>query len=286
MMHCTSHYVECLGRQLHFTEWGHGHAQTVIAWHGLARTGRDFDELAARLSEHFRVICPDTLGRGLSEWSTEPQDEYHLAFYVQQAVALMDTVGVARAHWVGTSMGGAIAIHGLGHGPQWLKNRISRLVLNDMAPELADAAVERIKAYAGHPPQFARITELEGFLRQVYAPFGPLTDAQWQRMAETSWRRLENGAITTHYDPAMVGQFIHHSNDYDQWDAWETIDIPVLCLHGQLSDLILPTTITQMRHSGPGRLGLLEVIEVDGVGHAPALNTDQQIGWIHRFLKD
>ncbi len=105
----ASHYATCAGREIHFVEWGAGNGPAVIAWHGLARTGRDMDELAAHLSPRYRVICPDTLGRGLSQWSPQPQAEYTLAFYARLAADLMDHLGLASAHWVGTSMGGAIS---------------------------------------------------------------------------------------------------------------------------------------------------------------------------------
>ena len=104
----TSNYVTCAGRESHFTEWGAQHRRTVIAWHGLARTGRDMDELAEALSDRWRVICPDTLGRGFSQWSPDPGREYTLAFYARLATELFDRLGIERAHWVGTSMGGAI----------------------------------------------------------------------------------------------------------------------------------------------------------------------------------
>ena len=71
-MSFTSHYLRCEGRELHYTEWGAQHPETVIAWHGLARTGRDMDDLAAHLSQRWRVICPDTLGRGLSSGARSP----------------------------------------------------------------------------------------------------------------------------------------------------------------------------------------------------------------------
>jgi pimeloyl-ACP methyl ester carboxylesterase len=89
-MHFTSNYATCAGREIHFTEWGSEHPRTVIAWHGLARTGRDMDELAASLADRYRVICPDTLGRGLSQWSPDPGREYHLAFYARLAAELFD----------------------------------------------------------------------------------------------------------------------------------------------------------------------------------------------------
>ena len=174
-----SRYLMCEGRELHFMEWGADHKETVIAWHGLARTGRDMDELAAHLSSRYRVICPDTIGRGLSQWSPQPEREYCLAFYGHLALSLMEQLAIRECHWIGTSMGGALGIY-LAAGA--LKGRIRRLVLNDMGPKIADAAVERIKAYAGKPPQFDRVSELEQYFRTVYKPFGWLPDEQWRRL--------------------------------------------------------------------------------------------------------
>ena len=77
----TSHYRACQGRELHYTEWGAQHNEVVVAWHGLARTGRDMDDIAAHLASRYRVICPDALGRGLSQWSPLPDQEYQLSFY-------------------------------------------------------------------------------------------------------------------------------------------------------------------------------------------------------------
>ena len=106
----SSHYATCAGREIHYTEWGAGQRPTVIAWHGLARTGRDMDELAEHLSGRYRVICPDTIGRGFSQWSPDPHNEYTLAFYARLAAELFDRLGIESAHWVGTSMGGAIGM--------------------------------------------------------------------------------------------------------------------------------------------------------------------------------
>src|SRR4051812_10992824 len=179
----SSRYATCAGREIHYTEWGEDHGRTVIAWHGLARTGRDMDELAEHLSRRFRVICPDTLGRGLSQWSPDPSNEYTLAFYARIAADLMDRLGIRKAHWVGTSMGGAIGtVVAAGLAQPRTKGRILSLVLNDNAPKLADAALERIRAYAGNPPAFDTVAQLEAFFRQVYKPFGWLSDAQWRRL--------------------------------------------------------------------------------------------------------
>jgi len=273
----TSHYVACEGRELHYTEWGAGRAETVIAWHGLARTCRDMDEVAAHLSQRFRVICPDTLGRGLSEWSRDPEREYCLAFYVQQAVALVDQLGLHDFHWLGTSMGGAIGTLAAA-GP--LRGRIRRLVLNDNGPELAEAAIARIRGYAGRPAAFETVSELEQYFRKIYQPYGWLSDGQWRRLAETSTRRLPDGRVTPHYDPAMVMQFTHHADEYLLWDAWDSLTLPVLCLRGEHSDLLLPDVAGQMTQRGPRA----RVVTIAGCGHAPALNTVEQFELIERFF--
>jgi pimeloyl-ACP methyl ester carboxylesterase len=272
-----SRYVHCLGREVHVTEWGEAGAPTVVAWHGLARTGRDFDDFAAALSTRWHVVCPDTPGRGLSQWAPEPAREYCLDFYVDIAEALLDELGLQKVHWVGTSMGGAIGTLG---AATKLRGRIRRLVLNDNGPELAAPALERIKAYAGQPPSFATVTELERYFRDIYASFGVLSDAQWRALTEHSLRRLPDGRVTPHYDPALVQQFEHHPDDYELWAAWDRLDLPVLCLRGEQSTLLTAETAQAMRERGPRAA----VAVIPDCGHAPALNTPEQIGLIERFL--
>jgi pimeloyl-ACP methyl ester carboxylesterase len=273
----SSRYLVCEGRELHYTLWGAQHAATVIAWHGLARTGRDMDDIAAHLASRYRVICPDTIGRGLSQWSPAPEREYCMDFYGRLAVSLVDQLGIREFSWLGTSMGGAIGIH-LAAGP--LKGRLRRLVLNDIGPKLGEAAVERIRNYAGKPPQFNRVGELEQYFRTVYKPFGWLSDDQWRRLTETSTRRTAEGKVTPHYDPKMVLQFTEHPRDYDQWEAWDAIEAPTLCLRGEASDLLLPEVAEEMRSRGPRAV----VVTIPGCGHAPALNVPDQFALVERFL--
>jgi len=281
-MSMTSRYITVLGRELHYTEWGRGNRETIVMWHGLARTGRDFDDLAAPLSRRYRVLCPDTIGRGLSEWSADPDREYCLAFYARLAAAFCDALGIGTMHWVGTSMGGAIGIKAASRQDGALAGRIVKLVLNDNGPQLAAAAIERIKSYAGSPAAFARVSELEAYFRKIYTPYGMLTDREWTKLTETSVRRLPDGRVTPHYDPDMVRQFINYPSDYDLWPEYDALDIPVLCLRGAHSDLLLADTAQAMRERGPRA----RVVEIAGCGHAPALNVDAQIALVEAFLAE
>ncbi len=273
----ASRYLRCEGRELHYTEWGAPDAPPLVMWHGLARTGRDFDELAQALAPDYRIICPDTIGRGLSQWSPDPVAEYRLDFYARLARALLDGLALASVRWVGTSMGGAIGMHA---AATTLRDRISRLVVNDIGPELPRAAVRRILDYAGDPPAFDTVTELETWLRAAYKPYGWQSDEQWRRMAETSMRRLPDGRVTAHYDPAIVGQFSHHPDDYDRWSGYDSLRMPLLLLRGAESDLLLPEVAEAMTRRGPRA----QRIDFPDCGHAPALNVAPQIEAVRQFL--
>lgn len=281
-----SNYTQLAGREIHWMDWGPREGPVVIAWHGLARTSRDMDELAAHFAGRgFRVICPDTIGRGLSQWSPAPDEEYQLSFYARIAAALCDELKLTRVHWVGTSMGGAIGLVCAGGLVEpAMKGRIASLVLNDNAPQIAEAAVERIRSYAGKPPAFDTVVELEAFFRTVYKPYGWLSDAQWRRLTETSTRRLPDGRVTPHYDPAMVRQFSAHPDDYVLWPHYDAVEVPLLSLRGVESDLVLPETLDEMRRRGPGAKGRLQIIEVAGCGHAPALNVPAHLEPIEAFI--
>jgi len=278
-MAMTSNYLTCAGREIHYTERGQDNPETVIMWHGLARTGRDFDIAADLLARSYRVICPDTVGRGLSQWAEDPKKEYCLAFYGDIAVDLVSQLRIEKLRWVGTSMGGAIGIHLAGDR---LQGRISHLVINDIGPQLAPAAVERILIYAGSPPAVATMAQLEHMLRTIYEPFGYMSDEEWRSMAESSSRRLENGKWTIHYDPKMVEQFVHHPTDYDQWDTYDRVTAKTLLMRGAKSDLLLREWAEDMTRRGP----CCKFVEYEGIGHAPALNVPDQLDVLTAFLAE
>lgn len=281
-----SHYLPCHGFNLHVSTWGDPRQPAVIAWHGLARTGRDFDELAEQLCADYYVVCPDTIGRGLSQWARDPKEDYSFVTYTHIAWDMLQALEISSAHWIGTSMGGALGlVCAAGRVQPGFKGRIRSLLLNDIAPEISVAAVDRIKAYAGQPPAFDTVPELEAFFRAAYAPFGALSDAQWRHLCETSTRRLPDGRVTPHYDPSITQQFFREVPEYPMWTEYDALDIPVMVLRGAKSDLISPDTIAQMHTRGPGAKNRLQAHEVENCGHAPALNEPHQWARVTAFLK-
>ena len=259
-----------------YAEWGKPDAaRTIICVHGLTRNGRDFDHLATVLQDDARVICPDIVGRGLSDPLADPE-HYALPTYVAHMLQMLDKLELQEVDWVGTSMGGLIGMGVAASGAP-----IQRLVLNDIGPFIPKAALERINMYLGLSLSFATLEALEAHLREIHAGFGPLSDAEWRHLAEHSASRREDGTFRLSYDQRL-GEPMKRGpiEDADLWPVWDQIHCPVLVLRGAQSDLLLAATAEEMTRRGPGA----EVVEIDGTGHAPALMAKDQIEIVRDWL--
>lgn len=298
-------YFHALGsgsfHRIAYTDWGQvDNPHVVVCVHGLARNSRDFDNLAAALTPECRVVCMDVAGRGESDW-LENKSEYTFSTYQSDAAAMLARAsapignGLTRAKesagpridWVGTSMGGLIGLFLAAK-----KNSpIRRLVLNDVGALIPWSALFRMKGYITRGRRFASEAEVETYLRDVCAPFGPLTDEQWAHMARHGAQRGDDGSFHLRYDPA-VGEGLHGHIDpefpigpdllrgIDLWNIWSKLECPTLVLHGAQSEVLLPTTLAEMKSRKPD----VEVVEFAGVGHAPALMSADQIGAVKDFL--
>lgn len=271
--------VPVMDHEIHVTEWGDAGKPALMMWHGLARNGRDFDELAAALSDQYRVFCPDLIGRGLSSWSDNPEAEYSIEYFTGIASDLMDHFGLDRVAWLGTSLGGLIGMR-LAAGPD--QDRITSLLLNDVGPEIPASAIDRILAYVGELPVFSRYGEAEAWLRTVYQPFGPADDRFWQRMARHSMRRMADGRLTLHYDPRITVEFSASAHEFSSWERWRRIRVPSYLFRGQSSDILTEGIACRMRASGP-KPGETLFAEC---GHAPNLSRPDDIALVRRVLAE
>jgi pimeloyl-ACP methyl ester carboxylesterase len=262
-------------RRIAYTDWGDPYnSRVVVCVHGLTRNGRDFDSLARALAENYRVICPDVIGRGKSDWLTHKTD-YGYPLYVSQMATLIAHIGVDQVDWVGTSMGGLIGmlLASLPGTP------IHRLVMNDIGSFIPKAALERLALYVGKDPVFDTIEELEAYVRKISAPFGPLTDPQWRHLASYGSYVDGDGKYRLAYDPAIGEAFKAEPLDVDLSAAWNAVRCPVLVIRGAESDLLLPETAARMRARAQ-----TDVVEIPGVGHAPMFMERDQIDIVRAFL--
>ena len=299
-------YVTCASpaglHRMAYAEWGDpDNDRVVLCVHGLTRTGRDFDSLAARLVGEFRVVCPDVVGRGRSDWLAVPA-MYTVPQYVSDMVTLIARLRPASLSWVGTSMGGLIGLGLAGiatfarmmHAAQprpeaWPADediRFDRLVLNDVGPRLGREALGRIGQYVGQPVEFESFEQAVNAVREVSATFGPHTDAQWHDL--TRYVYVQRGdKWVKHYDLnlavplASQAAEAYSTGEQILWNSYDSLDCPILIVRGAESDLLSDTTATEML----ARNTKASLITVDGVGHAPTLMSDEQIEPVASFLR-
>jgi pimeloyl-ACP methyl ester carboxylesterase len=273
--------IDCLGphgfHRIAYWEWpGPEKARTVLCVHGLTRNGRDFDALAAALSTSYRVVCPDIVGRGKSDWVMEPAD-YSYDVYLADLAALIARLDVSEVDWVGTSMGGLLGMM-MAAKP---RAPIRRLVINDIGPLVAKEGLTRIASYVGEDPTFRDLDELETELRRI-GPFQRLSEAQWREVIAHSARHKPDGTLGFAYDP-RIGDAFHGEEelkDVDLWSTYERLRCPTLVLRGADSDVLRRADAEAMTQSGPRA----RLVEFAGIGHAPALLAPDQIAPVRAFL--
>jgi pimeloyl-ACP methyl ester carboxylesterase len=274
--------VQCLSpaglHRMAYLEWGDPrNPHVVVCVHGLARSAHDFDALARSLSGQFRVVCPDVVGRGDSDWLSDPL-HYVLPQYLADMVTLIARLDVARVSWVGTSMGGLIGMFLAAQKA----TPVGRLILNDAGPVVTRASLERIASYVGIVPTLRSIEEAEAMVRALSQPFGPHTDAEWRFLTENYVRKNADGSYRLHYDPRLGEPFRAQlpEKDLEFWEVYDTIRCPTLVIRGAESDLLTRATCVQMTTRGPKAA----LAEIPGVGHAPTLMHDDQIDIVRAFL--
>ena len=277
--------VQCLGaRGLHrmaYCEWGDpANPRVLVCAHGLARQGRDFDTLAQALCQHYRVVCPDVVGRGRSDWLADPAG-YQIPAYVADMVTLLARLRADELHWVGTSMGGLIGL-GLAALPD---SPIRKLVLNDVGPTLEAAALQRIGAYLGQPLRWASVDEAADYLLGISAGFGPHSREQWLALTRPMLKPDGDG-FKLHYDPAIAAPLrvvtpeMAKAGEAMLWASYDALRCPTLLLRGADSDLLSSATAQAMTQRGPKA----RLHEFAGVGHAPTLIAPGQIDALREFL--
>ncbi len=273
-----------------YTQWGEpDNPQILFCVHGFTRNSRDFDYLAADLASDYRVLCPDLVGHGDSDWLSHPKD-YHYAQYLADMLGLLAHLNLSSVNWLGTSMGGLIGMSLAARQPQ---SPIKRLILNDIGPAIPKKLIFALfarknfnlewlfKIFKQPHKNFASLYEVEQFLRG-YAQVGQLTDAQWQQLSQHSTRITQDGNYRLAFDSNIFKLFQSLADkDVDLWSIWEAVSCPVLLLHGKQSALLTTETIARMRVSHPN----MQVITFPGIGHAPALMNKEQIQIVKQWLQ-
>jgi pimeloyl-ACP methyl ester carboxylesterase len=324
------HHVQCPdttgGHRMAYWHWGNPTAaHVVVCVHGLSRQGRDFDALAASLVEkaqgNIRIICPDVVGRGESDWLKDAMG-YQIPSYAADMLALLGQLHlespVTTLDWVGTSMGGLIGMVVFGQpglssagppqdakaplggsaaraaasvGATFLPAPVRKLVLNDVGPAIEWLSIVRIGMYLGAPITFDSVQQAADAMWAISTGFGPHTPEQWLDLS-TPMLRPVTGApgskLRLHYDPALSVPFKQATQEstlqgeQTLWQLYDNITAQTLLLRGADSDLLSPATAQAMTQRGPKA----RLVEFAGVGHAPTLVVADQVAAVTGFLLD
>ena len=294
----TLNYVSCPdsagSHRMAYWLWGPDEAaQLVVCAHGLSRQGRDFDVLARALVERsplpLRVVCPDVVGRGRSDWLADPMG-YGIPTYVGDMLQMLGQLHAASPvrtlDWVGTSMGGLIGMALAGTPNLPLPAPVRRLVLNDVGPVIQWTALQRIGTYLGNTGRFDDVQQAADAMWQVSQGFGPHTPEQWLALSQAMVKPLEGGGVTLHYDPAIAVPFrkldeaAANAGQAALWAAYDAIRARTLLLRGARSDLLAAETAQDMTRRGPRA----RLVAFEGVGHAPTLVAPDQVEAVASFL--
>jgi pimeloyl-ACP methyl ester carboxylesterase len=298
MLQPTLNYVPCAdaagGHRMAYWQWGDAQAgHVIVCVHGLSRQGRDFDVLAqallSRSEQPLRIVCPDVVGRGRSDWLADPmgyQVPGYAADMLQLLALLHAQVPVTTLDWLGTSMGGLIGMAVCGTPALPLPVPVRRLVLNDVGPAIEWQALERIGAYLGETGRFESVEQAAGTMWAISTSFGPHTPEQWLALSKPMLKSLPEGGFALHYDPAIAVPFrtlTKESAAQGQatlWQLYDNIRADTLVTRGAKSDLLSPETAQAMTRRGPHA----RLVEFEHVGHAPTFVTHNQVEAVASFL--
>lgn len=312
----TLHFADCKdaaeGHRMAWWQWGRPTSRhVVLCVHGLTRQGRDFDVLAesivSRAGGDVRVVCPDMVGRGESDWLVDPQ-HYQLPLYAADVLAMIAQLHgeqpIAVLDYVGTSMGGLIGLAIAGSKDAPLPVPMRRLVINDVGPALDPVALQRIGSYVGRGGRYASFGEAADALWALSTSFGPHSSDEWHALSRhmvvpaslrspDGTRKLpgsedsnNDGALLLHYDPAIAVPFRAITPDSAaqgeavMWALYDAVEAQTLVTRGAESDLLSRATAVAMTERGPRA----RLVEFDGVGHAPTFVAADQRSVVTSFI--
>jgi pimeloyl-ACP methyl ester carboxylesterase len=259
-----------------YTDWGDARDPTVLCVGGVANTAMRFNYLASDLQTHFRVVCMDWVGRGLSGWLQE-EGHYSLETYVEQLRQMIEHLGGGPVILLGSSLGGSAAIELAAKHPAL----VSRLILNDIGPFMPKARRKRRAQTLARHYVFRDPADL---LRKIGASQkndGPISDDIRFNVTfhQTRWSDEEGGRVYRHDVRALQAYRRDAQESLDQWNTWARVRCPVLVIHGLLSDALSTSTIRRMCENH-----VVSVMHVPDTGHTPVLSDRNQNWFIHEWL--
>ncbi|HKV53184.1 MAG TPA: alpha/beta hydrolase [Candidatus Binataceae bacterium] len=274
----SSQFVNLNGLKLHYLDYGNSDKPPLICIHGLSGNAHNFDALAPHLASDYHVLSVDVRGRGDSQWG--PGGDYNATTYASDLASLIDTLKFDRVTLIGTSMGGMISMLYAGGYPE----RVARMVLNDVGPEVDPSGIKRITDYmTTSPAEFANLAEVAAYYRENYPALRTMAEAPLQEFVKWAVKPGPDGRLVWKLDPAIrnAPRTGSAARRLDMWVPYARISARILVVRGADSDILARATADRMRVVLPEQTA---VVEVPGVGHAPSLLEPEALTAIKQFL--
>lgn len=278
-------YIKCRNHKeeyrMFYSSWGSQELsnKTIICVHGLNRNSRDWDYIGDYFSKKdYYVVAPDIVGRGNSDYLNDPMG-YDIPFYVADIFHLIHTLGLKNVDFLGTSMGGliAMAMASMSH------NTIRKMILNDIGAEIEKNGLARIAGYNTKQPVFDTYTSAKDYLISISGDFGELPNDVWENYALNSLQKNSLGKYELKRDVNLVKQLTitaPSDKNMDLWAYWDKVTIPTLVIRGELSDILSVKTLQRMQEINPET----QVVEIANAGHAPFLYSEEHFSFLEKFL--
>ncbi len=297
MPYTEHHYRSRDGLSLYYRDYGDaGNGKVILCLHGLTRNSKDFHQLAEHLCSQYRVISVDVRGRGQSDRDPRPI-RYNPGQYAKDVWTLLDQLQLSKVTVIGTSMGGLMAMIMADQQPQ----RLCGVVINDVGPELPQAAIDRIMSYAGRYPPAQNWEEAAEQVRAAYEIAMPDMPMEfWREFVKLSYRENAEGKPEPDMDPEIgrmlreppaVLKWVQWANRQgwvkrvagvyiDPWDSFHRVTMPCLLIQGAISDVLPDELVRKMKVAQPH----MQHVKVANRGHAPLLDEPEALAAIDSFL--
>ena len=255
-----------------------GSGLPILCLSGLTRNSADFSYLDGQLPG-VRLIKMDYRGRGKSDWAKD-FTTYSILRETQDALELMDHLGIECFALLGTSRGGLIAMT---MGAMAMQ-RLIGVGFNDIGPELEIGGLTAIMGYLGRAPIWKTYAEAAAARPSVMAGFANVPDSRWREEVEKLHHQTPMGLINT-YDPKLRDA-VEAASLQDVPDLWPFFaafsHMPVALLRGANSDLLSAEVFEKMQQTLPQA----HAATVADRGHIPFLDEPEALETLKAWVKE
>ncbi|MCJ8009500.1 2-succinyl-6-hydroxy-2,4-cyclohexadiene-1-carboxylate synthase [Lederbergia wuyishanensis] len=246
-----------------------GNGEPLFLFHGFTGDCSTWNSIKQYLNDSFQVISIDIIGHGKTS-SPVDVSKYTMEKVSFQIKTIMNHLSISKAHFLGYSMGGRLALSFAFLYPE----SVNSLILESASPGLRTDEERRLRVQADERlSQMILQNGIEDFVNywENISLFETQKRLDKSVLAQIRKQRLSNSSIGLVNSLRGMGTGAQSS----WWDALTTLEIPVLLLCGEQDQKFCGIS-KEMQSLIPNT----DLIEVNGVGHAIHVEDPEKFGTI------